>query len=73
MGVAQADRDLRLFADAFESLARGVVTGRGADDIRPGHFKLSIGSHLIFFRNGVRDVIDVARILHQRMDIDRVL
>ncbi|QIJ74121.1 type II toxin-antitoxin system RelE/ParE family toxin [Methylobacterium sp. NI91] len=70
---AQADRYVRLFADSFDGLASGMVTGRGADDIRPGYFKLAVGSHLVFYRMGAADVIEVVRILHQRMDFDRHL
>lgn len=69
----QADRYVRLFADSFDGLARGSVIGRKADDIRPGYFKLAVGSHLIFYRMGAADGIEVVRILHQRMDFDRHL
>lgn len=70
---AQADRYVRLFAESFDGLASGTITGRGADDIRTGYFKLTVGSHFIFYRMGAHDVIEVVRILHQRMDIDRHL
>ena len=70
---AQADRYVRLIADGFDGLASGTVKGRRAEDIRPGYFKLAVGSHLIFYRMGAPDVIEVVRILHQRMDIDRHL
>lgn len=70
---AQADRYVRLFADSFEGLARGSLKGRSADDIRTGYFKLAVGSHLVFYRMGAAGVIEVVRILHQRMDIERHL
>ncbi|EIZ82380.1 plasmid stabilization system [Methylobacterium sp. GXF4] len=71
--AAQADRYVRQFADSFDSLARGSLKGRSADDIRTGYSKLAVGSHLVFYRMGAAGVIEVARILHQRMDIDRHL
>lgn len=70
---AQADRYVRLFADSFDGLGRGIIKGRGADDIRTGYFKLAVGSHLVFYRMCTSDVIEVVRILHQRMDLDRHL
>lgn len=70
---AQADRYVRQFADCFDGLARGSLKGRNADDIRTGYFKLAVGSHLVFYRMGAAGVIEVVRILHQRMDIDRHL
>lgn len=56
---------------AFEGLARGAKTGRAAD-IRPGYLKYEVGAHLVFYRRSVMG-IDVIRILHQRMDIERHL
>ncbi len=70
---AQADRYVRQFADSFDGLARGTLKGRNAKDIRTGYFKLAVGSHLVFYRMGAAGVIEVVRILHQRMDIDRHL
>jgi toxin ParE1/3/4 len=70
---AQADRYVRLIADGFDRLVKGTARSRGADDIRPGYFKLAVGSHVVFYRNHASDVIDVVRILHQRMDFDRHL
>ncbi len=70
---AQADRYVRLFADSFDGLGRGIVKGRKADNVRLGYFKVAVGSHLVFYRMGAYDVIEVVRILHQRMDVDRHL
>lgn len=68
---AQADRYVRLFADSFDGLASGTLKGRSAEEIRTGYFKLGVGSHFVFYRMGAANVIEVVRILHQRMDIDR--
>lgn len=47
------------------------MTGRQTT-IRKGYFKLRTGSHVLFFRVGEND-IEIMRILHQRMDVDRHL
>ena len=67
----QAEHYVRRIATAFDDLASGSAMGRSAEDIRPGYFKLAIGSHFIFYRLAGPDVIEVVRILHQRMDVDR--
>jgi toxin ParE1/3/4 len=57
--------------DAIEKLAAGERQGR-AVSIRDGYQKYIIGKHLVFFRQSDSG-IDVIRILHQRMDVDRHL
>ncbi|MGX1742375.1 type II toxin-antitoxin system RelE/ParE family toxin [Bosea sp. NPDC055353] len=56
---------------AFDGLSRGRKEGR-AVDVRGGYFKYAVGSHLIFYRLSAIGV-DVIRILHQRMDVERHL
>lgn len=70
---AQADRYVRLIADGFDRLVKGTARSHSAEDIRPGYFKLAVGSHVVFYRKHASDVIDVVRILHQQMDFDRHL
>ncbi len=41
--------------------------------IRPGYRKASAGSHTLFYRVTGEGTIDVVRVLHQRMDVDRNL
>ncbi|TGD99377.1 type II toxin-antitoxin system RelE/ParE family toxin [Methylobacterium nonmethylotrophicum] len=68
---AQADRSGRVIADGLDRLASGIAKRRSADEVRPGYFKLAVGSHVIFYRTRERDMIEVVRILHQRMDFER--
>jgi len=67
----QADRYHHDLVDAIEALARGVKTGRRVD-VREGYFKYLVGQHFVFFRHS-ETTLDVIRILHQRMDIERHL
>jgi toxin ParE1/3/4 len=46
---------------------------RLCDDIRPGYRKLAAASHILYYRVTPDGVIDVVRVMHQRMDIDRHL
>lgn len=67
----QADSYHARIVDTFEGLAAGTKRGRPVD-IRDGYFKYAIGSHLIFYRESETG-IDVIRVLHQRMDVERHL
>jgi toxin ParE1/3/4 len=67
--VEQADRYQNQIMAAIEGLADGSRQGRAIDDIRPGYRKLAVRSHLLFYRSTDTGVIDVIRILHQRMDV----
>jgi toxin ParE1/3/4 len=58
--------------DSMAALATGRLRGRSAEDVRPGYLKYRIGSHFIFYRTAGYG-IDVIRILHQQMDVDRHL
>ena len=53
---------------AVEGLAGGSKQGRAIDDIRPGYRKLAVASHFLFYRIADAGMIDIIRILHQRMD-----
>ena len=68
-GTEQADRYVRGIQDACNALAAGRKRGRPIDDIRPGYRKLAVQSHFLFYRITNIGLIDVVRILHQRMDV----
>ena len=48
------------------------ICGRPCDAIRKGYRKRSVGRHVIFYRT-VNGGVDVVRILHEQMDVDRHL
>lgn len=72
-GIDQAEEYLRDLQHAIERAAANLRIGRAFDDIRPGYRKLASGSHTLFYRVTAEGVIDVVRVLHQRMDVDRHL
>lgn len=69
--LAQADSYHADLVAAFGQLASGDRTGRKAD-VREGYFKCPVGAHVVFYKASDGS-IDVIRILHQRMDVDRHL
>ena len=72
-GAAQADRYIRLIAAACDALATGRTKGRSAESIRLGYFRQTVGSHVLFYRARKRGGVEIVRILHQRMDVERNL
>ena len=72
-GEEQAERYVLAMRDACQELAAGTRQSRAADDIREGYCKTAIGSHILFFRRTDTGLLDIVRILHQRMDIIRHL
>jgi toxin ParE1/3/4 len=72
-GLHQAEEYLRELQHAIERAATHPRIGRACDEIRSGYRKLAAGSHMLFYRVTGEDVIDVVRILHRRMDVDRNL
>jgi toxin ParE1/3/4 len=72
-GIDQAEEYLRELQRAIERAAANPQIGRAWEEIRPGYRKLVAGSHVLFYRVGTEGVIDVVRVLHQRMDVDRHL
>ena len=72
-GADPAEQYLRELQRAVERIAANPQIGRQCDEIRPGYRKLAAGSHTLFYRVNAEDVVDVIRVLHQRMDVDRHL
>lgn len=70
---AQADRYVRAIMDSLDCLSGDIAKWRNANEVRADYFKLVVGSHVVFYRSRTVNVIEVVRILHQRMDFDRHL
>jgi toxin ParE1/3/4 len=49
------------------------LEGEDASHIRPGYRKQLSGRHVIYYRETEEGVIEVVRVLHQRMDVVRRL
>lgn len=71
--VEQAEEYLRELQSAIERVAANPRIGRACDEIRPGYRKSSVGSHTLFYRVTAEGIVDVVRVLHQRMVTERQL
>ena len=67
--VEQADRYYKLIISEIEFVADNFMTGKSIEHIRKDYRVTKIKSHLIFYRKTDNEMIEVIRILHQRMDI----
>ena len=67
----QADRYLSLIFDEIEFLSINTKTGQDFDHIRKNYRYSKVKSHLIFYKHKKSDdIIEVIRILHERMDLE---
>ncbi|KEO52499.1 MULTISPECIES: type II toxin-antitoxin system RelE/ParE family toxin [Thalassospira] len=69
--AAQADKYIRDFLIVFDDLAGGARSGQQCD-IRDGYLKIAMSAHVIYYRQA-GGTIEVVRILHGRMDVNRHL
>ena len=70
-GAEQAVGYLREIQRGVERVVANPMIGRACDEVRFGSRKHGVGAHMLYYRVLGGDVIDVVRILHQRMDVDR--
>lgn len=61
---------MKQFNDVFHFLAENPFAGKQCDFIKPGYRKFPQGSHIVFYRDGVKSTITIIRILHKNMDTE---
>jgi toxin ParE1/3/4 len=72
--IEQADRYLNLIIDEIEYIAQKPDSGFDFSSVRKGYYCSRIKSHFIFYKiDHKNDVVEIIRILHQRMDIENRL
>ena len=69
----QADRYNDLIIGEIELIADNYQIGKSAAHTRKNYRVTKIKSHLIFYRKVENEVVEIVRILHQRMDIKKRL
>lgn len=72
-GEAQAKNYVREIASACTEVLDGRRRSRAIDGIRPGYRKFLVNSHIVFFRTTANADMEIIRILHRRMDVERHL
>jgi toxin ParE1/3/4 len=69
----QADRYYDLIIAEIEFIAYNYLIGKPAEQTRKNYRVTKIKSHLIFYRKEENEIVEIVRILHQRMDIKKRL
>ncbi|MFC5196632.1 type II toxin-antitoxin system RelE/ParE family toxin [Bizionia hallyeonensis] len=69
----QADRYYDLIIAEIEFIADNYLIGKSAEQTRKNYRVTKIKSHLIFYRKVDSEIVEIVRVLHQRMDIKKRL
>ena len=69
----QADRYYQLIIAEIEFIAANYLAGKSINEIRTDYRVSKVKSHLIFYRKSENELVEIVRILHQRMDVKRRL
>lgn len=69
----QAEGYVREIQRAIERVVDNPRIGRPCDEVRAGYRRHAVGSHTLYYRITSGGLIDVVRVLHQRMNVDRHL
>jgi len=69
----QADRYYNLIIAEIEFIADNYLIGKSAEQTRKNYRITKIKSHLIFYRKVDNEIVEIVRVLHQRMDIKKRL
>lgn len=67
--VEQANRYYQLIMDEISYICRNGQARKSMEHIRKGYFASKVKSHLIFYRVE-NDIVEIIRILHERMNLD---
>ena len=69
--IEQADRYYNLILDEIEFIAENFESGKSVDYIKKGYRASFVKSHIIFYKKFKSNIVEILRVLHQRMDIER--
>jgi toxin ParE1/3/4 len=68
--LEQADRYYNLILDEIEFIAENFESGKSVDYIKKGYRATLVKSHIIFYKKSRRNIVEIIRVLHQKMDVE---
>ena len=68
--LEQADRYYNLILDEIEFIAENFESGKSIDYIKKGYRTTLVKSHIIFYKKSRRNIVEIIRVLHQKMDVE---
>lgn len=69
----QANNYYRLIYQEIEFILEDFESGKKIDSIKLGYRQVKMKSHIIVYKKGDDEVLEIVRILHQMMDIPNQL
>ncbi|WP_298513965.1 type II toxin-antitoxin system RelE/ParE family toxin [uncultured Kordia sp.] len=66
----QADHYYKLIQFGCNKIAQNTAAGKKYENINDALFGLKSGKHIIFYQKISKDLIEIVRILHERMDLE---
>lgn len=69
----QADRYYNLIIEEIEFIAHNFMIGKSVEQTRKNYRVTKVKSHLIFYRKADNELVEIVRILNQRMEIKKHL
>lgn len=67
----QADQYYHMLLKSCQDIADGRVKGKQYEGIYSGLLGIKAGKHIIFYRQINDNLVEIARILHERMDLKK--
>jgi toxin ParE1/3/4 len=67
--IDQADRYYNLIIDKINDICKKPDLGKNYNHVRKDYWGINIKSHIIFYKIDDQGIIEIIRILHQRMDL----
>lgn len=64
----QADKYYRELISEIKNVAKNFNDGNPVTQIRAGYRSSTINSHVLFYKLGMDNIVEVVRVLHMRMD-----
>ena len=58
--------EIKFISDNFES-------GKEYGNVRKGYRCTKAKSHLIFYKRSTKEIVEIVRILHEKMDIENII
>lgn len=71
--IKQRNVYLKQINDCFTELSENPNLGLKCDYIKEGYRKFPQGSHIIFYRLSVDNIVEIIRVLHKSMDVESQL
>ncbi|MEQ9406008.1 MAG: type II toxin-antitoxin system RelE/ParE family toxin [Cyclobacteriaceae bacterium] len=65
----QADYYYQQLIESFEKIAKKPNSGKNYNGIAKDLFGFQVNRHIVFYRTMKSDEVEIARILHERMDL----